>query len=52
MFKPIDVEALPQYKLWLRYADGVEGEADLSDLAGKDVFKVWNKYSAFEDVHS
>ncbi len=52
MFKPIDVDALPQYKLWLRYADGVEGEADLYGLAGKGVFKVWNEYSAYEDVHS
>ena len=51
MFKPIDVKALTHYKLWLRYADGVEGEVDLSDLAGKGVFKVWNEYKAFENVH-
>lgn len=51
MFKPIDVKALPKYKLWLRYADGVEGEVDLSDLAGKGVFRIWNEYSAFENVH-
>lgn len=51
MFKPIYVKAMPKYKLWLRYDDGVEGEVDLSDLAGKGVFSIWNEYSTFEDVH-
>ena len=50
MFKPVDVKALPHYRLWLRYSDGTEGEVDLSDLAGKGVFKLWNDYRAFEDV--
>ncbi len=51
MFKPVDVRALPHYRLWLRYSDGMEGEVDLSDLADKGVFKLWNDYSAFENVH-
>ena len=51
MFKPIEVKALPKYRLWLRYSDGSEGEVDLSDLAGKGVFKLWNDYRTFENVH-
>ena len=41
MFKPIDVKALPGYKIWVRFADGTEGEADLSHLAGRGVFALW-----------
>ena len=51
MFKPLEVSALPNYKLWLRYSDGTEGEVDLSDFAGRGVFKLWNDYSAFEGVY-
>jgi len=38
MFKPIQVKVLPNYKLWVKYTDGVEGEIDLSHLVGKGVF--------------
>ena len=51
MFKPIKAKALPGYRLWLRYADGVEGEVDLSHLAGRGVFVVWKDYRVFEKVH-
>jgi len=50
MFKPIEVKALPGYKLWIKYDDGVEGEVNLSHLAGKGVFSLWNDYAAFEKV--
>lgn len=50
MFKPIDVTPLPGYKLRLRYADGVEGDVDLSGLVGKGVFRLWNDATAFEAV--
>ena len=50
MFKPIEVKALPKYKLWVRYLDGVQGEVDLSHLAGKGVFSIWSDYSVFEGV--
>ena len=50
MLKPIEVKALPNYKLWVKYADGVEGTADLSHLAGKGVFALWNDYAVFEQV--
>lgn len=51
MLEPLEVEALPGYKLWLRYSDGVEGEVDLSEFAGRGVFKLWNDYDVFENVH-
>ena len=51
MFKPIQVKALPDYRLWVKYADGVEGQVDLSHLAGKGVFSLWDDYRAFEQVY-
>ena len=51
MFRPVAVKALPDFKLWLRYSDGVEGEIDLSDIAGKGVFKIWDDYKVFERIH-
>jgi hypothetical protein len=51
MFKPIQIKALPNYKLWLRFSDGTEGEVDLSEFAGRGVFKLWDDYRAFEAVY-
>jgi hypothetical protein len=51
MFKPIQVKALPNYRLYVKFSDGIEGEVDLSHLAGKGVFSLWNDYSAFEKVY-
>ena len=51
MFKPVEVKALPDYKLHLRFADGTEGEVDLSDLAGRGVFRLWDDVRAFEGVY-
>lgn len=48
MFKIAEVKALLHYRFWLRYADGIEGEVDLSDLAGKCVFAAWNEREFFE----
>ncbi len=43
----ISVEAVAKYKLQLRYDDGIEGMVDLSHLAGRGVFKVWNEGDTF-----
>jgi hypothetical protein len=51
MLTPVEVKALPNYRLWLRYADGVAGEVDLSHLAGRGVFALWNVPGEFEKVH-
>ena len=51
MLRPVEVKALPDYKIWVRFADGVEGQVDLSYLAGRGVFSLWNDYRVFQEVH-
>jgi hypothetical protein len=51
MFKAVEVKALSDYKIWVHFADGVAGEVDLSYLAGRGVFSLWQDYSAFQHVH-
>jgi hypothetical protein len=50
MLKPIEVKALKDYRLYVRFSDGISGEVDLSEFAGKGVFKLWNDYGKFEAV--
>ena len=50
MPKPVEVKALPQYRIWLRYDDGVQGEVDLSDVAGRGVFQAWANPAVFGAV--
>ena len=50
MARPIEVKALPNFRIWLRYDDGTEGEVDLSDLAGRGVFEAWNDGNFFGAV--
>ncbi|MCY3656969.1 MAG: DUF2442 domain-containing protein [Chloroflexi bacterium] len=47
---PTDVEGRAGFRVWLRYADGSEGEVDLSDLAGQGVFEAWTDAAVFEAV--
>jgi hypothetical protein len=51
MLRPILVKPLENYRLWLKFADGVEGIVDLSYLAGQGVFALWNDYREFQKVH-
>ena len=48
---PVEVEARPGFKIWVRFDDGVSGEIDLSHLAGKGVFKAWNDPEFFKGVY-
>lgn len=50
MFKPVEVRPLDGYRVWLRYPDCTEGEVDLSDFAGRGVFKAWEDRRVFEAV--
>ena len=50
MIRPVEVKALPNFRIWLRYDDGTKGEVDLSDLAGRGVFKAWNDRTFFAAV--
>lgn len=49
--KPIEVKALKQFELWLKYADGTEGIIDLAYLAKKQLFAKWQDQSFFEKVY-
>ena len=50
MRKIVSARPLPGYKLHLRFDDGAEGEADLSDLVGQGVFEAWRDHAAFAAV--
>lgn len=41
LYDVVAVEARPGFKVWVRFENGVEGEADLSDLVGRGVFERW-----------
>ncbi len=50
MITPILVRALPDYRLYLEFSDGVKGEVDLSDLASGEVFEPGSNPGFFEKV--
>lgn len=41
LYDVVEVEPRGDFRVWLRFEDGLEGEVDLSDLVGKGVFKRW-----------
>jgi len=47
----LDVKPLENYRIWVKYADGVEGVVDLSYLVGQGVFALWEDYEEFRKVH-
>lgn len=47
MKKIVSVRVLEDYRVWLRFDDGVEGIADLSELVGRGVFAAWRDYAFF-----
>ncbi len=54
MFKiarPISVKVKTKYKIWVKYDDGIQGEVDLSHLAHKGIFKLWDSTVPFENVY-
>jgi hypothetical protein len=48
--RPLEVKARNNFRIWLRYDDGTEGEVDLSDMAGQGVFAAWNDVAFFNSV--
>ncbi len=50
MLRPVRVTPLSGHRLRILYSDGVEGEVDLSHLAGKGVFAIWKGPGVFERV--
>jgi hypothetical protein len=51
MIRPTQVEALPGYRIHLRYADGAEGVIDLSANVGRGVFAALSDEAFFRTVH-
>lgn len=50
MKKIVACKVLENYRIWLRFEDGVEGEADFSIHAGRGVFAAWASYDHFRGV--
>ncbi|MBI4331171.1 MAG: DUF2442 domain-containing protein [Chloroflexi bacterium] len=50
MHRIVQVKPLKNYRLWLKFSDGVEGNVDLSHLAGKGVFAAWKDAKFFKSV--
>ncbi|MCX6198520.1 MAG: DUF2442 domain-containing protein [Bacteroidetes bacterium] len=48
--KPIEVKALPDYRIWVSFTDGQSGEVSLMNLKGKGVFNAWDKNDLFSKV--
>ena len=48
---PTEVKPLDNYRLWVKFSDGVEGIVDLAEFAGEGVFTLWNDYREFQKVH-
>jgi len=47
---PTEVQPLPDRRIRVRFSDGKEGVVDLSHLAGRGVFRAWDKPGFFERV--
>jgi hypothetical protein len=50
MIKIVAFEVLDNYRVRLRFDDGVEGEAEFSALVGKGVFAAWTDYAFFRQA--
>ena len=51
MMKPIEVNALDGYRIWVKFEDGVEGAFVLSYLVERgNLFRGWEDRRIFEDV--
>jgi uncharacterized protein DUF2442 len=50
ILKILEIRPLDDYKIWLKFDNGTEGEVDLSHLAEKGVFAFWNNYENFKKV--
>jgi hypothetical protein len=48
--KVVRVQSLGKYKIHAVFNDGVVGDYDISDLAGKGVFQIWETPGYFDRV--
>lgn len=47
---PTEIWPRGDFRLWVRFNDGSEGEIDLSARAGRGVFKIWDEPGVFESA--
>lgn len=50
MHRVVEAEPREDYRIWIRFADGLEGVVDLSDLVGRGVFAAWTDLAEFRKV--
>lgn len=50
MPRAIEVKVLEDFRIWLKFNDGIEGVADLSDFKREGVFALWNDYKEFRNA--
>ncbi len=50
MHRIVEVKPLQNFKVWIKFSDGIEGTVDLSNVAGKGVFSSWNDPKIFQSV--
>ena len=48
--KVVEAKALPEFRLFVRFDDGVSGVADLSAMAGQGVLSSWLRPGVFDRV--
>ncbi|MDE2989173.1 MAG: DUF2442 domain-containing protein [Chloroflexota bacterium] len=41
LVQPVEVEARDRWRIWVAFADGVNGEVDLSDMADEPICAAW-----------
>ena len=46
----VGVKALNGFRIWVKLSNGVEGELDLTEYAGKPWFQLWQDRKVFENV--
>ena len=51
MIQALEVKPREGLRIWLRFSDGSSGEVDLSGLAGRGVFRAWDRSGVFERVY-
>lgn len=49
--KIVECQPRANYRLWIRFDDGLSGEVDLSGLLGKGVFEAWGSVDFFNSVY-
>jgi hypothetical protein len=49
--KIVECQARDDYKLWIRFNDGVMGEVSVKHLVGMGVFAAWNSVEFFKSLY-